>query len=132
MLTYSELITYKTYEERLEYLRTGLPTSEISFDKLRSLNQKFYNSAMWKRVRSSVIARDLGYDLAVPGMEIIGKILIHHIKPLVPKDIYLMTEYAIDPEFLVTTSYKTHQAIHFGIEPEELPLNRQAGDTRLW
>jgi hypothetical protein len=134
ILTYSELIEIPTFEERLEYLRTdGLP-SELTFDNLRYLNQKFYNSRAWKKVRSSVIARDFVLDLAVPGYNITGKILVHHMNPLLPKDIYMGSERALDPEYLITTSFDTHQAIHFGSKiPEPIfELDRSRGDTKLW
>ena len=132
MLTYSDLILLPTFEGRLEFLRTdGLP-SEITFDQLRYVNQKFYNSRAWKRVRQSVIARDLGFDLAVPGREIFGKVLVHHMNPLTPKDLLLHSEGALEPEFLITTSHQTHQAIHFGIMEPDTLLDRSLGDTNLW
>jgi len=132
MLTYSDLIEIPTFEGRLEFLRTeGLP-SEITFDQLRYLNQRFYNSPAWKRVRDSVIARDLGFDLAVPGREIFGKVLVHHMNPLLPKDLLYHSEDALDPEFLITTSFDTHQAIHFGYEIPERFVERKPGDTKLW
>jgi hypothetical protein len=131
MLTYSNLILIPTFEERLQFLRTeGLP-SEITFDRLRYLNQKFYNSRAWKRVRTSVIARDLGFDLAVPGCEIFGRVLVHHMNPINYKDVLLHSENALDSEFLITTSHDTHQAIHFGTEIDILP-DRSSGDTKLW
>lgn len=133
MLTYSDLILIPTFEERLEYLRTDSLPSELTFDKLRYLNQKFYNSRAWKRVRTSVIARDLGFDLGIPGREISGRVLVHHMNPLLPKDLLYHSEEALDPEFLITTSFDTHQAIHFGYEkPDEFLLERKPGDTKLW
>lgn len=132
MLTYSDLILLPTFEERLYFLRTeGLP-SEITFDQLRYLNQKFYNSRAWKRVRGSVIARDLGFDLAVPGREIFGRVLVHHMNPIAPKDLLYHSEGALDSEFLITTSHDTHQAIHFGAEKLDILPDRSLGDTNLW
>jgi hypothetical protein len=132
MLQYSDLILLPTFEERLEFLRTdGLP-SEITFDQLRKLNQSFYNSRSWKIIRSHVISRDLGFDLAIPGREIFGRVLVHHMNPLTPKDLLRHSEEALDPEFLITTSYQTHQAIHFGSRPLEIVSDRKSGDTTLW
>ncbi len=132
MKTYSELIELPTYEERLAYLRTdGLP-SEVTFDKLRYLNQRFYNSKGWKLTRKFVIGRDLGYDIGVPGREIFGKVIVHHMNPILPKDVYLGREELFDPEVLITVSHYTHQAIHFGCEELDPFIEREPGDTRLW
>lgn len=132
MLQYSDLILLPTFEERLEFLRTeGLP-SEITFDQLRQLNQRFYNSRSWKMVRRSVISRDLGFDLGIPGREIVGRVLVHHMNPLTPKDLLYHSEDALDPELLISTSYQTHQAIHFGSERLEIVSDRSPGDTSLW
>jgi len=132
MLTYTDLVLYSTFEERLEYLETDGKPSELTFDELRYLNQKFYNSRGWKRVRALVIARDLGFDLGIPGREILGKVLVHHMNPLIPKDIYLQSEKALSPEFLITVSHDTHQAIHFGYVKWDLMEERVEGDTNLW
>jgi hypothetical protein len=132
MLQYSDLILLPTFEERLEFLRTESLPSEITFDQLRQLNQKFYNSRSWKTVRSSVISRDLGFDLAIPGREIVGRVLVHHMNPLTPKDLLYHSDDALDPDFLITTSYQTHQAIHFGSKPLEPLVDRKSGDTVLW
>ena len=132
MLTYSDLIRLTTFEERLEFLRTSGKPSEFAFGELRSLNQKFYNSRRWKKVRAEVIARDLGFDLGVPGRDISGKVIVHHMNPLIPKDLYLDKTEMLDPEFLITVSSNTHDAIHFGTEQEEPILDRYSGDTTLW
>jgi hypothetical protein len=132
MLTYTDLIMLPTFEERLDFLRTDGKPSELTFAELRYLNQRFYNSRRWKDVRRLVIARDMGYDLGIPGREIMGKVLVHHMNPLLPKDIYLYSERALDPEFLITTSHDTHQAIHFGYDKPEVFIERHPGDTKLW
>ena len=132
MITYSDLIVLQTFQARLELLRTdGLP-SELTFDQLRYLNQRFYNSSMWKKVREHVIVRDFGFDLAVPGREIFGKIIVHHMNPLIPKDLYLGVKESLDPDLLITVSYQTHQAIHFNSKIEEPFIERRPGDTKLW
>lgn len=132
MLTYSDLILLPTFEERLEYLRIdGIP-SELTFDQLRSLNQRFYNSRAWKHTRQTVLARDLVYDLAIPGREIYGRPIVHHMNALLPKDLIYNVEDALNPEFLITVSHDTHLAIHFGFERPEIAKDRFSGDTKLW
>jgi len=132
MITYFDIIVLPTFQERFEFLRTdGLP-SELTFDQLRFLNQRFYNSARWKQVRQHVIARDFGFDLAVPGREIFGKVIVHHMNPLIPKDLYLGVESSLDPDLLITVSHQTHQALHFGSKIEEPFIERSPGDTKLW
>lgn len=132
MLTYSDLILIPTFEERLEFLRTPALSSELSFDQLRYLNQKFYNSRAWKRTRKSVIARDLGFDLGIPGREIFGRVLVHHMNPLTPKDVLNHSQNALDPEFLITVSEETHRAIHYGSDAPTIDVDRKPGDTKLW
>jgi len=132
MITYSDVILLPTFKERLELLKTdGLP-SELTFDQLRYLNQRFYNSSVWKKVRDYVIARDHGFDLAIPGREIYGKVIVHHINPLTPKDLYLGVKEALDPNLLITVSHQTHQVIHFDAELEVPFIERTPGDTKLW
>jgi hypothetical protein len=135
MLTYTDLITLSTFEERLDFLRTDGKPSELAFDELRFINQRFYNSRRWKNVRKAVIGRDLGYDLGIPGREIYGRVFVHHMNPLIPKDLYLNSQVALDPEFLITTSHATHQMIHFGIPTMgdiDFFIERAPGDTKLW
>lgn len=134
MITYYDLLALSTFEDRLDFLRTGQLPSELTFDQLRSLNQSFYNSPQWKAIREYVIARDFGWDLAIPGRDIIGKVIVHHMNPLRPKDLLLHQDLALDPDLLITVSHRTHQAIHFGSDP--LPdysfVERRPGDTTLW
>jgi hypothetical protein len=134
MITYYDLINFPTFEERLNFLRTGQLPSELTFDQLRELNQGFYNSREWKFIRKQVIARDFGWDLAVPGRDIIGKVIVHHMNPLRPKDLILHQDLALEPDLLITVSHQTHQAIHFGSDIPDGPsfVERQPGDTTLW
>ncbi len=132
--TYSELIRLETFEERFRYLvlRGGVGNSTFGFD--RYINQGFYASREWKRVRYDVIARDLGCDLAVPGYEIHERLLIHHMNPMDSDDIVEGDPSILDPEFLITTTHRTHNAIHYGDE-RQLPrplVERRPGDTKLW
>lgn len=131
MRTYTDLITFPTFEGRLAFLRTDGKPSELTFDELRFINQRFYNSRRWKNVRQVVIGRDLGYDLGIPGRDIYGRVLVHHMNPLIPKDLYLNSQIALDPEFLITVSHDTHQAIHFGRSIADI-MERAPGDTKLW
>jgi hypothetical protein len=106
--------------------------STFGFD--RWINQQFYTSAEWKSVRHEVIARDNGCDLGVPGFEIAVFLLIHHMNPVTADDIQHGAEWILDPEFLITTTRRTHNCIHYGnkqVVPRPV-VNRQAGDTQLW
>jgi hypothetical protein len=132
--TYSELIQIESFEDRFLYLRlqgsVGLDT--FGFD--RYMNQRFYASREWKRVRQIVIARDNGCDMAVPGFEIYDRIYIHHMNPMTPDDIKHGNDDILDPEFLICVTHKTHNAIHYGDErllPRQL-IERRPGDTKLW
>lgn len=134
MLYYSELRRLDTFEERFRYLalRGSVGRSTFGFD--RWLNQRFYTSREWRHVRTYVISRDNGMDLGVDGYEIHSRLLIHHINPIEPSDIVHGDEDLLDPEFLITTSHQTHNAIHYGDErqlPRPLAV-RRPGDTKLW
>ena len=132
--TYSELITLPTFIERYNYLRLKGNIGEDTFGFDRYLNQKFYRSVEWKRVRDYVIVRDNGCDLGVEDREIMGKILIHHINPIRVKDIYYGTDFLLNPDYLICVSHNTHNAIHYGDEglliPE--PITRTPYDTCPW
>lgn len=133
MLTYSDLITLPTFEERLEYLRTVKLPSEVTFSELRYLNQKFYTSRVWKLARRHVISRDFGYDLGIPGRIIMGKAMVHHMNPITPEDLLVHQDEIVDPEFLISVSHDTHQAIHYGSPVRKfVTADRTPGDTRLW
>ena len=132
--TYSELGKFITFEDRFEYLRLhgGVGRSTFGFD--RYLNQKFYSSYEWKDVRNHVIARDLGRDLGVEGYEIHDHILIHHMNPVTVDSVVHRDLHLLDPEYLITTTHRTHNAIHYG-DKSLLPqpvVERRKGDTKLW
>lgn len=133
--TYSELILLPTFEERYEYLKLDGHVGEDTFGFDRYLNQAFYRSTEWKRIRREIIVRDNGCDLAHPDREIVGPIYIHHINPISMKDLTDQTDYLRDPENLVCVSYNTHQAIHYGstnlLTPTEL-VERRPNDTCPW
>ena len=112
--TYSELLQLKTFKERYEYLRLDGLIGEETFGFDRYMNQKFYKSKEWKRIRDQVIVRDNGCDLGVEGYEIGGRILIHHMNPILLKDIQTLSEFLLNPEYLICTTLDTHNAIHYG------------------
>lgn len=132
--TYSDLIKIDSFQERFNYLRIGDMIGERSFGGYRYLNQKFYQSDAWKRVRRFVILRDNGSDLAHGDYPIGGRIYIHHIEPITPEDIMQMRSNVIDPENLVCVSFDTHNAIHFGAETTEprMVVERSKYDTCPW
>ena len=133
MLTIYELMEFDTFEERLLYLSVESIPSELTFADLRFLNQRFYNSRAWRQARSTVIARDLGFDLAIPGRDIYGNAIVHHMNPLKPKDLQYNIHVSLDPRFLITVSHMTHEAIHFGTSLVPPPtFERVPGDTTLW
>jgi hypothetical protein len=132
--TYSELVRLRSFEERFEYLslKGEVGVSTFGFD--RYLNQQFYTSREWRRTRNIIISRDNGCDLGVEGHEIFDRLIIHHMNPLNIDDIVRGRPSAIDPAFLITTTHRTHNAIHFGDE-RQLPrpfVERRPGDTKVW
>lgn len=131
---YSELITIPTFLDRYRYLRVSGHVGEETFGFERYLNQVFYRSPEWKRVRDKVITRDLGCDLGIKGREILGRIYIHHMNPIRVEDIRNRSRLLLDPEFLITTTYETHQAIHYGNEDLLIvaPVIRTRNDTCPW
>ena len=132
--TYSELITLPTFEERYEYLKIGGTVGEETFGFDRYLNQSFYKTKEWLRIRDHVIIRDQGCDLAMIDREIRGKILVHHMNPITKEDIVRRTKYLLDPEYLICTVKNTHDAIHYGDESLliKAPIERQKNDTCPW
>lgn len=132
--TYYELRRLNTFEERYHYLvlKGQVGTSTFGFD--RWMNQLFYRSQEWKDVRDQVILRDNGCDLGIPGYEIFVDLLVHHMNPISPDDIKHGEEWIVDPNYLITTSLQTHNAIHFGDERRlpRGPIVRKPGDTTLW
>lgn len=132
--TYSELSRLRTFDQRLEYLRLGGYVGEATFGFDRYVNQQFYSSHEWKSVRNHVIVRDNGCDLGLRGYEIHTEMLIHHINPMGLEDVLEHADWILDPEFLITTTKDTHNAIHYGSKSPYPPVvpNRKPGDTRLW
>ena len=132
--TYSELILLPTFEERFKYLQLNGRVGDDTFGFDRYVNQNFYKSADWKRIRDQIIIRDNGCDLALEGYEIYGRILIHHMNPITVKDVELSTEYLMNPEYLICVTHNTHNAIHYGDEKLLMkgPVVRTKNDTCPW
>ena len=132
--TYSELITLPTFLERYRYLKLDGVVGKETFGYDRYLNQLFYNSPEWKSIRRQVILRDCGCDLGVPGFEIHGQIIIHHMNPISQEDIIRRSDFLLDPEYLICTVDNTHKAIHYGDESllPLLPVERTRFDTCPW
>ena len=134
--TYRELILLPTFEERFEYLKLNAAVSAETFGFDRYLNQKFYKSEEWKAVRRSVIVRDFGCDLGIEDNPIDGKILVHHMNPISIEDLTDATDFLMDPNYLITVSQITHNAIHYGTEAPtakyEGYAERTPGDTLIW
>ena len=132
--TYSELRRLPTIMERFEYLQLRGEVGSATFGSDRWLNQYFYKSREWRDARDYVIVRDNGCDLGVPGYEIHADLVVHHMNPIREKDIEEGNPDIVDPEFLITTSLLTHNAIHYG-DASLLPrglTTRKPGDTTLW
>jgi hypothetical protein len=131
---YRDLRRFETLEERFRYLSLRGTVGESTFGFDRWINQEFYTSKEWRDLRHDIIARDEGCDLGVPGYEIHSRLAIHHMNPMTVDDINHGNDDILNPEFLITVSHRTHNAIHYGDEgllPRPL-VDRAAGDTKLW
>lgn len=112
--SYHDLLKLQTFDERYRYLKLSGAIGKETFGVDRYLNQRFYQSAEWRRIRDMVIIRDCGYDLGIEGCEIRGRPTIHHMNPVSIKDILERTDILLNPEYLITVSHDTHNAIHYG------------------
>lgn len=133
--TYEELLKFKTFEERFNYLRLDGTVGKDTFGFDRFFNQIFYKSKDWLRIRDQIIIRDNGCDLGVEGYEIRGqRFVIHHLNPILLSDITERTDLLLNPDFLITTTHRTHNAIHYGDESILIkgPIERRKNDTCPW
>ena len=158
--TYSEMIRLKTFNERFDYLKldgnVGIATfgfdrylnqsfyKSVEWKKIRNyvitrdhgcdLNQMFYRSKEWRQIRHEIIVRDNGLDLSMPGYEIFDRIYIHHMNPINVDDIVDRSDYLLNPEYLVCVSFDTHNAIHYGNRDLLIPgpIERRPNDTCPW
>lgn len=132
--TYTELLRHHTFEDRYEYLKLPGEVGRSTFGYDRHLNQRFYKSAEWRQLRGYILVRDEGCDLADPDHPIAARPIIHHMNPLLPDDIVHSSDNLMNPEYLITVSHNTHNAIHYG-DASLLPtplVDRSPGDTKLW
>ena len=132
--TYSELRRLQTFKERYDYLSLRGVVGDSTFGFDRWTNQQFYTSTEWKQIRHHVIARDAACDLGIEGHDIFDRPIIHHMNPMQVSDLTQHNEDVLDPEFLITTSHRTHNAIHYGDQnliPKKF-IPRAQGDTKLW
>jgi hypothetical protein len=132
--TYQELIQLPTFKERFEYLKLDGYVGKSTFGYDRYINQKFYTSPEWRRLRREVILRDECRDLAVEGYEIQGKVLIHHINPISLEDLEGRSPAAYSLDNLICVSPLTHEAIHYSnydLLPQD-PVERFPNDMCPW
>lgn len=135
MKTYTELCKYRTFEERYEYSRLASKVGIITFGFDRHINQVFYTSYEWRKVREKVIVRDEASDLGINDRPIYGDIRVHHLNPISVEDFERERfQVILDPEFLICVSFDTHNAIHYGTTLSlKIPVGfRKKGDTELW
>lgn len=131
---YRDLRRLETFEDRYEYLRLGGSVGHATLGFDRYIGQAFYQSFQWKSVRQQVILRDNGCDLGIPGFEIHDSLLVHHMNPIDSDDVVHGEEWILDPDYLITTTQNTHNAIHYG-DRSLLKIKfteRRSGDTKLW
>lgn len=132
--SYTELCIFETFEERFEYLMLKGKVGEELFGYARYLNQEFYHGGEWQDIRQRIIIRDKGNDLGVPGWKIVGNIYVHHMNPVTLEQLKNNDPCLLDPENLISCSFKTHQAITLG-DPLLLPqpiVIRRSNDTCPW
>lgn len=133
--TYSELKSLPTFIERFRYLKMNGEVGKETFGFERYLNQRFYKTPEWKQVRAYVITRDMGCDLGVTDRLIGGRILVHHLNPVTSKDLIAHSDWLINPEYLISVSERTHNALHYGDESllmEDEIVERSPNDTIPW
>ena len=128
-LSYEQLSKLDDYQSRLNYLSLR----DKRHKSPRLLSNPFYHNPTWRKLREDIIARDGGYDLGIPGVEIKGDVYVHHMIPIEESDIENWDEeILLNSDNLITCSHNTHMAIHYKsnavIEFEE----RKPGDTKLW
>lgn len=132
--TYSELITHDSFIDRYNYLKLVGQVGVETFGFDRYINQMLYKSQKWLEARRKVIIRDKGCDLGLPDYEISDRVIVHHMNPITLEDIEEEKPEIFNPEFLISTSFRTHNAIHYGDESllPKLPVERSSNDTCPW
>lgn len=134
--SYKELKKLKTFDDRFRYLKIdGATIGQSTFGYDRYINQAFYKSKEWKRVRDQVIIRDNGNDLGVEGETIGGPIVVHHINPITLQDLEEGNKKVFDVNNLICCSKDTHNALHYGSEEylnEIKEVERKPQDNFPW
>lgn len=132
--SYRELLQFKTFEDRFDYLKLAGEVGDPTFGYDRYFNQQFYHSSEWRRARNRIILRDNGCDLGMPDYEIHGRIYIHHINPITKQDVEEFSDNLLNPDNLICVTFDTHNAIHYGDERTlpKTPIERAPGDTCPW
>ena len=133
--TYRELSRLKTFEERYKYLQLKGVVGESTFGFDRIFNQLFYTSGEWRAVRKEIIIRDNGCDLGIEGYDLLeGQVIIHHMNPISIEDIENRSAILLDPNYLITTTLSTHNAIHYGDVTllSKAPIERTRNDMCPW
>lgn len=132
--TYEELIILDTFKQRFNYLKLSGKIGSLTFGIDRYINQTFYRSPEWRRIRQEVIIRDKGLDLGCKGRPIQTIVLVHHMNPVSVSQLKNLDPLVIDPNFLISVSFETHQAIHYASKYilADLEPDRKHGDTNLW
>lgn len=132
--TYTELMKLETFDERFRYLKLNGKVAEETFGFDRYLNQQFYKSQEWLDLRDHIIIRDNGCDLGIEDREIYKRIIIHHMNPITKYDIINRTDMLLNPEYLISTIKRTHDAIHYGDESILYSglIERTKNDTCPW
>ena len=66
--------------------------------------------------------------------EIYGTILVHHINPITKDDIINNKDFILNPEYLISTSKLTHDAIHYSDDSilDMDPIIRLPNDMCPW
>ena len=134
LCSYRELRALSTFADRFLYLSLGGMVGDPTFGSERYVNQHFYRSREWKQARNFVIDRDRGCDLGLEGFEIYDRIYIHHMNPMTVDEIVDGDDRILNPEFLISATLRTHNAIHYGDETAipRVFVERTPGDTKLW
>lgn len=133
--TYADLSELRTFRERFEYLKLEGVVGEQTFGRARSLNQLFYRSPRWRKVRDQVILRDGACDLGIPGREIRKYLVVHHINPVTEAQIIRDDPVLYELENLICVSSATHNALHYGdfsLIDQPLYRERKPNDTCPW
>lgn len=132
--TYTQIQKIPDFIGRYNYLKLQGIIGEDTFGFDRYVNQVLYTSQRWRKIRDDVIIRDQAFDLGIPGRDIYSNIYVHHMNPITKKQILEQHDFVFNPEYLICTSFGTHNAIHFGNADSlpKLPIDRQPGDTNLW